>query len=221
MLNLGVPSLVEGDYFKAMGIPLLNGRFFTPEDKLGSQPVVIVNRKLAEHYWPGQSPVGKRMRMGLPETPTPWLVIVGEVTDVKLGSPDEESTGQMYEPTTQGIADYGSMAPTTATAGDSGYIAMRSELPPEQMENALRATVQSIDPQLPLTQMQSMEQAVSQTEAPRTFNTALISCFAAAAVLLTVAGIYSVIAFSVALRLHEIAIRMALGSHGNRSSGWC
>ena len=80
------------------------------------------------------------------------------------------------------------------------------------MENALRATVQSIDPQLPLTQMQSMEQAVSQTEAPRTFNTALISCFAAAAVLLTVAGIYSVIAFSVALRLHEIAIRMALGS---------
>ena len=94
MLNLGVPSLVEGDYFKAMGIPLLNGRFFTPEDKLGSQPVVIVNRKLAEHYWPGQSPVGKRMRMGLPETPTPWLVIVGEVTDVKLGSPDEESTGR-------------------------------------------------------------------------------------------------------------------------------
>ena len=76
---LGTPSLVEGDYFKAMGISLLAGRLFTPEDKLGSQMVVIVNHKMAEHYWPGQSPVGKRMRMGLVETPTPWLVVVGEV----------------------------------------------------------------------------------------------------------------------------------------------
>ena len=212
MLNVGVPSLVEGDYFKAMGISLLQGRFFTPEDKLGSQMVVIVNRKLAEHYWPGQSAVGKRMRMGLPETPTPWLTVVGEVSDVKISSPDEESTEQMYEPTTQGLAAYGSMAPANATAGDGGYIVVRTELSPDEMENTLRTAVRSIDPQLPLKQVQSMEDAVSHTEAPRTFNTALISCFAAVAVLLTVAGIYSVIAFSVALRLHEIAIRMALGS---------
>jgi putative ABC transport system permease protein len=210
-LMLGTPSLVEGDYFKAMGISLLAGRFFTPEDKLGSQMVVIVNHKLAEHYWPGQSAVGKRMRMGLQETPTPWLVVVGEVSDVKLGSPDEETTEEMYEPTTQGLAAYGSMAPKDAVV-DTGYIALRTDLPPEQTENELRATVQKIDPQLPLTQMQSMEHAISATEAPRRFNTALISSFAAAAVLLAVSGIYSVIAFSVALRVHEIAIRMALGS---------
>ena len=211
-LMLGSPSYVEGDYFKAMGISLLAGRYFTPEDKLGSQMVVIVNHKLAEHYWPGQSALGKRMRMGLQETPTPWLVVVGEVSDVKLGSPDEETTEQMYEPTTQGIAAYGSLAPADALTGDFGYITLRTELPAEQMENAMRATVRSIDPQLPLTQMQSMEHALSETEAPRKFNTALISSFAAAAVLLAVSGIYSVIAFSVALRVHEIAIRMALGS---------
>jgi len=80
------------------------------------------------------------------------------------------------------------------------------------MENALRAAVRSIDPQLPLTQVQTMEQAVSQTEAPRRFNTVLISSFAFAAVLLAVLGIYSVIAFSVASRVQEMAIRMALGS---------
>ena len=85
-------------------------------------------------------------------------------------------------------------------------------MPPEQMENGLRATVRSIDAQLPLYQVQTMEHAISDTEAPRRFNTALISSFAGIAVLLAVLGIYSVIAFSVALRVQEMAIRMALGS---------
>jgi ABC-type antimicrobial peptide transport system permease subunit len=80
------------------------------------------------------------------------------------------------------------------------------------MENGLRATVRSIDAQLPLYQVQTMEHAISDTEAPRRFNTALISSFAGIAVLLAVLGIYSVIAFSVALRVQEMAIRMALGS---------
>jgi putative ABC transport system permease protein len=83
---------------------------------------------------------------------------------------------------------------------------------PEQMENVLRTTVRSIDPQLPLTQVQSMERSVSDSEAPRRFNTVLISTFAIAAVLLAALGIYSVIAFSAALREQEMAIRMALGS---------
>ncbi len=96
--------------------------------------------------------------------------------------------------------------------GNGGFIVLRSLLPPEQMENALRATVRSIDPLLPLTQVQTMEQVVSQSEAPRRFNTVLIGSFALAAVLLAVLGIYSVIAFSVASRVQEMAIRMALGS---------
>jgi ABC-type antimicrobial peptide transport system permease subunit len=85
-------------------------------------------------------------------------------------------------------------------------------MPPEQMEDSLRAVVRSIDPQLPLTQVESMEHTVSETEAPRRFNTALISSFAVAAVLLALLGIYSVIAFSAALRTQEMAIRLALGS---------
>jgi ABC-type antimicrobial peptide transport system permease subunit len=85
-------------------------------------------------------------------------------------------------------------------------------LPPEQLADSLRGVVRSIDPQLPLTYVESMDRVVSEVQAPRRFNTALISCFAGAAVLLSLLGIYSVIAFSAALRTHEMAIRLALGS---------
>jgi ABC-type antimicrobial peptide transport system permease subunit len=96
--------------------------------------------------------------------------------------------------------------------GNSGNIVMRSTLPPEQMENSMRAVIGSIDSQLSLTQVQTMEQVVSLSEAPRRFNTVVISSFALAAALLVVLGIYSVIAFSVASRVQEMAICMALGS---------
>jgi ABC-type antimicrobial peptide transport system permease subunit len=106
----------------------------------------------------------------------------------------------------------GALAQPGDLNGNGGYIALRSSVPPEQMENALRATVRSIDPLLPLTQVETMEQVVSESEASRRFNTVLISSFALAAVLLSVLGIYSVIAFSVASRMQEMAIRMTLGS---------
>jgi putative ABC transport system permease protein len=211
-LSLAAPSHVQGDFFKAIGISLMKGRFFTPEDKHGAQMVAIVNHKLAEHYWPGQDPIGKRIRMGLPELPTPWLLVVGEVGDVKLNRPDQDAIEQLYEPTTQARDAYGNIVTSEDLVGDYGYITLRSPLPPEQMENAIRSTVRSLDPQLPLNHLQTMDDAISSSEAPRKFNTALISSFAAVAVLLAVLGIYSVIAFTVALRSHEIAIRMALGS---------
>ncbi len=96
--------------------------------------------------------------------------------------------------------------------GSRGYVALRTTLPPEELENVLRATVRSIDPQLPLTHVQSMEQTLSESEANRRFDTMIISSFAGIAVLLAVLGIYSVIAFSFAQRAQEMAIRIALGS---------
>jgi putative ABC transport system permease protein len=173
---------------------------------------LIVNHQLAVHYWPNQDPIGKRMRLGTPESQTPWMTIVGEVADVKLSSPDDPTREQFFAPVDQAEEELGSFGSPTDLNGNGGYIVLRSALPPQQMENVLRATVRAIDPQLPLTQVQTMEQAVSDTEAPRRFNTVLISSFAFAAVLLAVLGIYSVIAFSVASRVQEMAIRMALGS---------
>ncbi len=219
-LDLATPVQIEGDYFPAMGTPLLRGRLLTPADNAKGQLVLLVNHSLAEHFWPGENPIGKRMRLGTPEMQTPWAVVVGEVADVKEGSPDASPRLQYYGSIEQAENFVGSLGnPATDLNGNGGYIVLRTSLPPELMENQIRSTVRSIDPQLPLTQLQTMEHAISDSEAPRRFNTVLISSFAAAALLLAILGIYSVIAFTVAMRVHEMAIRMALGSQRSSIAG--
>jgi len=203
---------VEGDYLQAIGVPLLSGRYFNPADTADTQLVAIVNHKLAERCWPGSNPVGKRLRLGLQEAKIPWLTVVGEVADVKEASPDEPGKQQYYMPVEQYEKSIGPFGSPTDLTGNGGSVVVRTATEPERMANILRATVRSIDPQLPLAQVQSMERAVSNSEAPRRFNTVVISAFAIAAVLLAALGIYGVIAFSTALRTQEMAIRMALGS---------
>jgi predicted permease len=205
-------SEVIGNLFNVMGIPLLRGRTFTDDDNANSQLVVIVNQEFAEHYWPNQNPIGKRMHIGNPKSRAPWMTVVGEVADVKVGRPDTGATAEFYQPVAQLDKDLGGPFSPNPIFGGSEHVVVRSVLPPEQMKNSVRAVVRSIDPQLLLTQVQTMEQVVSQSEAPRRFNTVVISSFALAAVLLAGLGIYSVIAFSVASRVQEMAIRMALGS---------
>jgi predicted permease len=199
-------------YFSAMGIPLLRGREFATADTASSQLVVIVNRKFAEHYWPGQDPIGKRIHIGFRETPLPWMTVVGEIRDIKQKSADSDVTEQIYQPMSQFKRGLGQFAPPDMLTGSGGSIVLRSSLAPEQMTSSLRAVVRSIDPQLPLAHVESMDQIVAEGQASRRFNTAIISSFAAAAVLLSLLGIYSVIAFSAALRTQEMAIRLALGS---------
>ncbi|MGA7257030.1 MAG: ABC transporter permease [Terracidiphilus sp.] len=211
-LTSASPFQVIGDYFRAMGIPLVAGRYFTDADNADGELVVIVNHEFAAHYWPGQNPIGKRMRLGTLKSNTPWLSVVGEIADAKLERPDADAREQFYLPVAQLEKDAGANARPTDLNGQGGYVVLRSALPPEQMENSLRKVVRSLDPLLPLSDVQTMDEVVAQSEAPRRFNTVVISSFAAAAVLLALLGIYSVVAFSVASRLQEMAIRMALGS---------
>jgi len=209
--NLSWASQVIGNYFRAAGIPLLRGRDFTEADQAGAPLVVIVNQSLAQHYWPGQDPIGKRLRWGLAETPSPWMTVVGVIGDIKQESADAPTREQIYQPAAQNAISYGALAPPDMLNGQGGSIVLRTQLPPEQMMSALRSTVHAIDPRLPLTHMESMEHVVEEGQASRRFNTVLISCFAVAAMLLALLGIYSVIAFSAALRTQEMAIRLALG----------
>lgn len=211
-MNLATFATVEGDYLQSIGVPLLSGRFFTPQDTADSQLVAIVNHKFAQHFWPGADPVGKCLRIGTPESPTLWLTVVGEIGDMKENSPDEPNREQWYQPDAQAEKSMGPLATKETVFGNTGYIVLRTSAQPDLMANTLRATARSIDPQLALTQIQSMEQAISDSEAPRRFNTGVISGFAFAAVLLAGLGIYGVIAFSAALQVQEMAIRMALGS---------
>jgi putative ABC transport system permease protein len=213
-LNLAWATELVGSYFRAAGIPLLRGRDLTPaDDRSGAPLVVIVNRTLAEYYWPGQDPIGKRLHRGPAEATTiPWATVVGEIGDVKEFAADVPTMNQMYFPASQAKTDAGPFATPDMLVGNGGSIVLRSQQPPEQMAGALRATVHSIDPQLPLTQLESMERVVDEGQAPRRFTTALVSSFAAAAVLLALRAIYGVIAYSTAQRTQEMAIRLALGS---------
>jgi ABC-type antimicrobial peptide transport system permease subunit len=132
---------------------------------------------------------------------------------VKEGSPDAAARQQYYIPVEQFEDLAGSLGnPATDLNGNGGYIVARTSMPPDLVVNELRSAVRSIDPRLPLFPLETMDHAISDSEAPRRFNTVLISSFAGAALLLAILGIYSVIAFTVALRGQEMAIRMALGS---------
>ncbi|HUH64008.1 MAG TPA: ABC transporter permease [Terracidiphilus sp.] len=204
-------EVVSSDYFRTMGISLLAGRTFNAGDRAGSPLVVIVNESMARHSWPGQRALGKRMHVGNPEKGLPWATVVGVAADTRLGSRDEPGGDQFFCPIDQPEFLFG---PSTGQPEylSGGYIALRAVLPPEQMEQTLRSVVASIDPQLALTEVRPMTDAVSEIEAPRRFNTGLIAGFALAALLLAITGIYAVVAFSVSLRAQEIAIRMALGA---------
>lgn len=210
-LKFAAFTSVYGDYFGAMGIPLIEGRTFTERDDSNAPLVVIVNQSMAKNCWPGQSPIGKRMHVGNPHKPLPWATVIGVVADTKMPR-DTPSTDQWYTPINQPATLYGADNPTNLSDPSSGFITMRSSLEPEYMIRTLRSAVAQVDPLLALRDVRPVMDAISEVEAPRHFNTDLITAFALAALLLAITGIYAVMAFSVSQRTQEIAIRMTLGA---------
>lgn len=204
-------TLTDGDYFRAMGIPLRQGRYFTPQDKRNAPLVVIVNESMARHAWPGQQALCKRVHLGNPKNGFPWATVVGVVADTRR-SRDEPSLDQFYLPFGQPNSLYGSNSPEKLANSAGGYIVMRSMLSVQEMEQTMRAAVAQIDPILALKEVRPMTEALTNVESPRRFNTGLMSAFALGALMLSISGIYAVVAFSVTLRRQEIAIRMALGA---------
>ncbi len=210
-LKFAAFTSVYGEYFDAMGIPLIEGRAFDIHDDANAPLVVVVSQSMARDCWPGQSSIGKRMHVGNPRKGLPWATVIGVVADTKMPR-DVPSTDQWYTPMNQPATLYGSGTPGTLGGPPSGYITMRMAVDPEHMIQTLRLTIAEIDPLLALQDVRPLTDAISQIEAPRHFNTNLITAFAGGALLLTITGIYGVIAFSVAQRNQEIAIRMTLGA---------
>jgi predicted permease len=207
---------VYGNFFEALKIPLMAGRLFTENDRAGAPPVVIVSQSMAEHSWPGQNPIGKRMHAGNPKRSYPWATVVGVVGNTRIGPRDGKGNDQWYIPAMQPEIltepQPSSATGPSRTMPSAGFLVMRAALPPAQMTGILRAAVAQSDPLLALDQVGPMQDVLAKTEAPRAFMTEWIGAFALAALALAVTGIYAVIAFSVSLRTQEIAIRMALGA---------
>jgi putative ABC transport system permease protein len=186
---------IGGEYFKTLGIPLVRGRLFTPHDVETNAPVAVINRAMAERFWPNEDPIGKRISIwtGAPHE------IVGIVGSVRTYTPASQPAFEVSCPLAQ--------KPAAAMT-----IIVRAKGEPTALTAAIRRRMATLDPHQPLSNVQTMEEVVAQSLArPRLFS-ALTAAFAGVAAILALIGVYSLISYAVSQQIREFAIRIAMGA---------